>query len=263
GTAQGIPGIAQGTPGTAQGIPGTAKATPEPRSGPGPGQCRQSRQQAAALRSTAAPSALAQHRPREAPGKTGKYRKNTGKGRGTPGPSGRGSAPPGAAVAARRTEAPLPPARGSAGAAVDGRRPPAARRDRAHGREPTRRDTHRGEGRTAKALKSLQFANPGRQTEFTPETSKREKRRQTKISVFNSDRQVIPAKSKVYDSQGLLLYSGMDLCDCLDEDCLGCFYACPKCGSNKCGTECRCDRKWLYEQIEIEGGEIIRNKHAG
>lgn len=120
------------------------------------------------------------------------------------------------------------------------------------------------QGRTAKALKSLQFTNPGRQTEFTPETSKREKRRlQTKNPSFNSDRQVIPAKSKVYDSQGLLLYSGMDLCDCLDEDCLGCFYACPKCGSNKCGTECRCDRKWLYEQIEIEGGEIIRNKHVG
>lgn len=76
-------------------------------------------------------------------------------------------------------------------------------------------------------------------------------------------RQVIPAKSKVYDSQGLLIFSGMDLCDCLDEDCLGCFYACPACGSTKCGAECRCDRKWLYEQIEIEGGEIIHNKHAG
>ncbi|XP_028916193.1 ARL14 effector protein isoform X2 [Ornithorhynchus anatinus] len=119
-------------------------------------------------------------------------------------------------------------------------------------------------GRTAKALKSLQFANPGRQTEFTPETSKREKRRlQSKNTPANSDRQVIPAKSKVYDSQGLLIYSGMDLCDCLDEDCLGCFYACPNCGSNKCGPECRCDRKWLYEQIEIEGGEVIRNKHVG
>ena len=47
-------------------------------------------------------------------------------------------------------------------------------------------------------------------------------------------RQVIPAKSKVYDSQGLLIFSGMDLCDCLDEDCLGCFYACPACGSTKC-----------------------------
>ncbi|XP_048342458.1 ARL14 effector protein [Sphaerodactylus townsendi] len=121
-----------------------------------------------------------------------------------------------------------------------------------------------GKGRTAKALKSLQFATPGRYTDFAPEANKREKRRlQTKSTSINSDRQIIPAKRKVYDSQGLLLYSGIDLCDCLDEDCLGCFYACPKCGSNKCGPECRCDRKWLYEQIEIEGGEIIRNKHVG
>uniref|UniRef100_A0A8D0AX97 ARF like GTPase 14 effector protein n=1 Tax=Salvator merianae TaxID=96440 RepID=A0A8D0AX97_SALMN len=120
------------------------------------------------------------------------------------------------------------------------------------------------DGRTAKALKSLQFANPGRHTEFAPEANKREKRRlQTKSTSVNSDRQLIPAKSKVYDSQGFLLYSGIDLCDCLDEDCLGCFYACPKCGSSKCGPECRCDRKWLYEQIEIEGGETIFNKQAG
>ncbi|XP_069596179.1 ARL14 effector protein isoform X1 [Ranitomeya imitator] len=116
-----------------------------------------------------------------------------------------------------------------------------------------------GKGRAAKALKSLQFANPGRQTEFTPETSTREKRRQTKTSASG---QSAPSKNKVYDSRGILLSNGMDLCDCLDEDCMGCFYACRKCGSNKCGIECRCDRKWLYEQIEIEGGEVIRNKHV-
>lgn len=91
----------------------------------------------------------------------------------------------------------------------------------------------------------------------------KEKKKAYKNATAGSDRQVIPAKSKVYDSQGLLIFSGMDLCDCLDEDCLGCFYACPACGSTKCGAECRCDRKWLYEQIEIEGGEIIHNKHAG
>uniref|UniRef100_A0A4W3K158 ADP-ribosylation factor-like 14 effector protein n=1 Tax=Callorhinchus milii TaxID=7868 RepID=A0A4W3K158_CALMI len=75
-------------------------------------------------------------------------------------------------------------------------------------------------------------------------------------------RQTMPPKSKVYDAQGLLIFSGLDLCDCLDEDCLGCFYPCPRCASQKCGVECRCDRKWLYEQIEIEGGEIIRNKNV-
>ncbi|XP_037596696.1 ARL14 effector protein-like [Cebus imitator] len=128
--------------------------------------------------------------------------------------------------------------------------------------EDCRRRKPESDGRTAKALRSLQLTNPGRQTEFAPETGKREKRRLTKNANTGSDRQVIPVKSKVYESQGLLTLSGMDFYDCLDEDCLGCFYACPACGSTKCGAECHCDRKWLYEQIEIEGGEIIHNKHA-
>lgn len=128
------------------------------------------------------------------------------------------------------------------------------------GSEDCQRRRLDSDGRATKALK---YANPGRHAGFAPEANKREKRRlQTKNTSLNSDRQLIPTKSKVYDGQGFLLYSGIDLCDCLDEDCLGCFYACPKCGSNKCGPECRCDRKWLYEQIEIEGGEIIRNKHS-
>lgn len=77
-----------------------------------------------------------------------------------------------------------------------------------------------------------------------------------------SDRQAIGAKSRVYDTKGRLLSNGRDMCDCLDVDCMGCFYPCPRCGSRKCGVECRCDRKWLYEQVEVEGGEIIRNKFA-
>lgn len=76
------------------------------------------------------------------------------------------------------------------------------------------------------------------------------------------DRQSLSLKSKVYDSKGMLISCGKDLCDCLDVDCMGCFYPCPECGSRKCGVECRCDRKWLYEQVEVEGGEIIRNKFA-
>ncbi|KAG5848668.1 ARL14 effector protein isoform X2 [Anguilla rostrata] len=116
------------------------------------------------------------------------------------------------------------------------------------------------EGKTAKALKSLEFANPGRQTDFAYESNRRDKRRAAKLS--SNDRQTMGGKSKVYDSRGLLIASGRDMCDCLDVDCMGCFLPCPECGSRKCGVECRCDRKWLYEQVEVEGGEIIRNKYA-
>ncbi|TNN44509.1 ARL14 effector protein [Liparis tanakae] len=70
------------------------------------------------------------------------------------------------------------------------------------------------------------------------------------------------AKSRVYDNKGRLLSNNRDMCDCLDVDCMGCFYPCLECGSRRCGVECRCDRKWLYEQVEVEGGEIIRNKFA-
>lgn len=80
--------------------------------------------------------------------------------------------------------------------------------------------------------------------------------------VSSNDRQHVGARSKVYDSKGRLLSCNKDMCDCLDVDCMGCFYPCPDCGSRKCGVECRCDRKWLYEQVEVEGGEIIRNKFA-
>uniref|UniRef100_A0A8C6T3L7 THAP domain-containing protein 1 n=1 Tax=Neogobius melanostomus TaxID=47308 RepID=A0A8C6T3L7_9GOBI len=58
------------------------------------------------------------------------------------------------------------------------------------------------------------------------------------------------AKNKVYDANGRLLSNGKDLCDCLD------------CSSRKCGVECRRDRKWLYEQVEVEGGQIVRNQYA-
>ncbi|KAL0629124.1 ARL14 effector protein, partial [Plecturocebus cupreus] len=125
--------------------------------------------------------------------------------------------------------------------------------------EDRQRRKPESDGRTAKALRSLQFTNPGRQTEFATETGKREKRRLTKNVTAGSDRQVIPAKSKVYDSQGLLIFSGMDLCDCLDEDCLGCFYACPACGSTKCGAECRCDRNQMLDFFSLKKYFVIEN----
>ncbi|KAI7814049.1 ARL14 effector protein [Triplophysa rosa] len=87
-------------------------------------------------------------------------------------------------------------------------------------------------------------------------------RRRAGGKLSSGDRQSLSVKNKVYDSKGLLISCGKDLCDCLDIDCMGCFYPCPECGSRKCGVECRCDRKWLYEQVEVEGGEIIRNKFA-
>lgn len=42
------------------------------------------------------------------------------------------------------------------------------------------------------------------------------------------------------------------MCDCLNLQCTGCFYECEKCGSVKCGLECRINRNYIYDRIEFE-----------
>ena len=64
-------------------------------------------------------------------------------------------------------------------------------------------------------------------------------------------------KNQVYDENGIFLENSQDLCDCLDLNCHGCHFPCPKCGSQKCGAECRCGRKWIYEHVEVEGANLI------
>ncbi|XP_031460660.1 ARL14 effector protein-like [Phasianus colchicus] len=107
-----------------------------------------------------------------------------------------------------------------------------------------------------KELKHLVFQNPGPQVaNFNPET--REQRKKARMSQTKQDCFNKPKTLNKYDRHGRLLGSNIDLCDCLDKNCLGCFYPCPKCNSNKCGPECRCNRKWVYDTIETEDGNVI------
>eukprot|EP00076_Gallus_gallus_P035370 XP_025000908.1 ARL14 effector protein-like [Gallus gallus] len=107
-----------------------------------------------------------------------------------------------------------------------------------------------------KELKYLAFQNPGPQVaNFNPET--RKQRKKARMSQMNKDCFNKPKTLKKYDSRGRLLRNNTDLCDCLDKNCLGCFYPCPKCNSNKCGPVCRCNRKWVYDTIETEDGNVI------
>ncbi|XP_072919699.1 ARL14 effector protein-like isoform X2 [Hemitrygon akajei] len=112
--------------------------------------------------------------------------------------------------------------------------------------------------KTQRQLKCLAFQNPGPLlAEFNPET-----RLQTKEIRRTKLRQLVFEKNAVgqrkYDSTGKLLLSGVDLCDCLDENCPGCFYPCSKCSSWKCGPMCRCNRKWIYDGIETEGTDVVQ-----
>lgn len=90
---------------------------------------------------------------------------------------------------------------------------------------------------------------------FDPERSNRE-RRKLRRKIYTEKRQ------HLYDERGILVQHGQDLCDCLDVQCPGCHFPCSKCSSPKCGHECRCNRKWIVEQIDIEGtNHIIKNPY--
>ncbi|XP_041974980.1 ARL14 effector protein-like [Aricia agestis] len=88
---------------------------------------------------------------------------------------------------------------------------------------------------------------------FDPETSTRERRKLNRKSYFTKNRK----NTKLYNELGRLAATGKDFCDCLDENCPGCHFPCSKCNSNKCGHECRVNRKWMYDKIEIEGNDFV------
>ncbi|PNF41845.1 hypothetical protein B7P43_G15805 [Cryptotermes secundus] len=107
------------------------------------------------------------------------------------------------------------------------------------------------------ALKKLiQNDNMKFMENFDPERSNRERRKLTR-KIYTGGRK----QTNLYDEKGVIMTLEKDLCDCLEETCPGCHFPCPKCLSCKCAHECRQNRKWMYDSIEIEGtDDAIRNK---
>ncbi|GFQ72727.1 ARF7EP_C domain-containing protein [Trichonephila clavata] len=64
-------------------------------------------------------------------------------------------------------------------------------------------------------------------------------------------------QERKYDNEGTHIASGMDLCDCLNVACEGCFMPCRKCSSEKCGLECRRKRQWECQAYKIEGTDKV------
>ncbi|XP_076355540.1 ARL14 effector protein isoform X2 [Tachypleus tridentatus] len=107
-----------------------------------------------------------------------------------------------------------------------------------------------------KRLRQLRKETKGQASKFlenwNPETSNRETRKMTR-KIYNEKSR----GPQVHDERGTFVSLGKNLCDCLEETCPGCHYPCQKCKSPKCGHECRQNRKWIYEQLEIEGTDKV------
>lgn len=61
----------------------------------------------------------------------------------------------------------------------------------------------------------------------------------------------------LHDRDGKMIGDGTDFCDCLELNCPGCHFPCVKCGSQKCSVDCRKNRKWTPDHIELEGTERV------
>lgn len=101
----------------------------------------------------------------------------------------------------------------------------------------------------------LDDANSKFLADFDPETSAREKRKLSR-KTFTSN-PTFGKNATMYDSKGIFRQTGEDLCDCLDAECPGCHFPCPNCNGHKCGSTCRCMRKWGYEQIEHDAKDLV------
>lgn len=117
---------------------------------------------------------------------------------------------------------------------------------------PTTRYQKKSELELAKLMDSSKFL-----ADFDPETSIREKRKLNRKS-YTETKVTGKLSGTLYDEKGIHRETGIDLCDCLDKDCVGCHFPCSHCASTKCGQACRVNRKWCYECIEYDGKDQIK-----
>lgn len=79
---------------------------------------------------------------------------------------------------------------------------------------------------------------------------------------FNENRSRRMATKTTFDSAGRYRATRIDACDCLDANCVGCFFPCKQCGKTKCGTFCRQNRDDIVVSIRTEGkSSKITNPH--
>ncbi|GFT96545.1 ARF7EP_C domain-containing protein [Nephila pilipes] len=96
------------------------------------------------------------------------------------------------------------------------------------------------------------------------DVSERELKKIRKVEMQSRNAQMVKkmdGRGFKFDNRGVHKETQKDLCDCLGIECPGCFMPCPRCSSIKCGHECRRNRRWAYDNFEIEGTSLtIKNQ---
>lgn len=91
---------------------------------------------------------------------------------------------------------------------------------------------------------------------WDPAKSQREERKKKLTKMINRQQQI---DDYLYDKQGVHLASGKDICDCLEENCPGCWLPCKRCKSTKCSFECRNRRRFVVLEVRDEEAEDEEN----
>lgn len=91
---------------------------------------------------------------------------------------------------------------------------------------------------------------------WDPAKSQREERKKKLTKMINRQQQI---DDYLYDKQGVHLASGKDICDCLEENCPGCWLPCKRCKSTKCSFECRNRRRFVVLEVKDEEAEDEEN----
>lgn len=91
---------------------------------------------------------------------------------------------------------------------------------------------------------------------WDPAKSQREERKKKLTKMINRQQQI---DDYLYDKQGVHLASGKDICDCLEDNCPGCWLPCKRCKSTKCSFECRNRRRFVVLEVKDEEAEDEEN----
>lgn len=70
----------------------------------------------------------------------------------------------------------------------------------------------------------------------------------------------------IYNAAGRIRRTQQDVCDCLNNRCVGCHFPCGQCMSFKCGHKCRQNRDDFINEISIDGqtkSKTIYNPNFG